>query len=998
MSVMIETPAFLVVKKNLLELGSFPISRFADNRVDDLLEGFDIAMPSFEPSTELSKDQHQYRSWELDHSNDPPKALAFLHRIARVAFGTVPTLKFEYPEDHDSKVRRCVLTVARPDGASRVYATEPLYFRHADARAAVAVIALQNGVQDFIEERGGARDSIQVKTEISPKDSGVGQSSGMTHEVSQRQQSEDSDMRMSSSPSPKEPDDPPVVQIENCCLEWRGEDVKPQWFPTGEAKSHATGCALRIQLAPNEMRVFSVEPIYQNQDAARAAVAEVALQQDILDYIRHGMNQITPRPRVPSDPLRNMHIAAVLRDKSRPAMSLIEFYHSLPKPLPEPFGYKLPAELNALAWLNQEVQNAICHITVNFDWIVENKSVFHGCVLRVGAPGHHSASYLVDPIFAKRQDAKAAAIYSGLAHGLKDHIHDICNGVDEVLTPQMKSLAQERVLPRLYMEYHQALGVLATSPGFTFHQGEPKNNVKQGTPEASVEAFVRPPGFGATLTIDLLKGPDYIRTYQVASEYKSKGDAKSAVVIQAARSGVFDFLRYKGEDPPAGVDLLSELGLGFVKGEPAPAPVKVEKKPTPIIFNEPENKKSKSKKKKKKGNAPEAETKPPVHGKQKVPPTGPKGNQHNTRSLTRSLPSAGPPMRIPTGPRALQSTAASGSRAMSGTGPLRSGNGSMSHMPVLSRPESAHVPYNPANFAPPPPMQHFAPAGPSHNFNPNMREPPGRIPQRPNESMWNRPYPGAPLHLPPMHYTVPPQYKAPYYDYDHPSHHASYDPMRRPLPLSPPEGHYRMYDDNHDWRGPESRDRTDQLPYNDELPFREGHSGSGARYERHSELNGSGADYRRYSSDSSRRSSSYEDDRRRSKRSREDSSPERSRSPRRERSSASEKSKGKSKATNAMAVDDEPAKLSISRFDVGPSLVVQLEEFCRTKQLPPPIFDSRAEVNAQGVQEYVVWVIQGREKMELQLKYSSISAGKEKVAKSVLARLQRLHSETLVSL
>jgi hypothetical protein len=47
-------------------------------------------------------------------------------------------------------VRKCTLTITLPNGATRSYATSPVYVRKVEARLAAAAVAVKNGAADFM--------------------------------------------------------------------------------------------------------------------------------------------------------------------------------------------------------------------------------------------------------------------------------------------------------------------------------------------------------------------------------------------------------------------------------------------------------------------------------------------------------------------------------------------------------------------------------------------------------------------------------------------------------------------------------------------------------------------------------------------------------------------------------------------------------------------------------------------------------------------------------
>jgi hypothetical protein len=98
----------------------------------------------------------------------------------------------------------------------------------------------------------------------------------------------------------------------------------------------------------------------------------IALDQGVLDYIKHGNGQT--QPSVP-EPLNdeNMENTEKVTDTISPppsALSLQTFYEALPQPFPEPFGDKTASEINAPAWLNTTIQASRGgKLSTNFIWI-----------------------------------------------------------------------------------------------------------------------------------------------------------------------------------------------------------------------------------------------------------------------------------------------------------------------------------------------------------------------------------------------------------------------------------------------------------------------------------------------------------------------------------------------------------------------------------------------------------------------------------------------------
>lgn len=111
------------------------------------------------------------------------------------------------------------------------------------------------------------------------------------------------------------------------------------------------GAALRIQLTAHALRVYSTDTIYATPAEAKVACATVALNQDVLEYIKYGNGQTQPSPEGPPPESTNDTPAA-----ESPALSLQQFYETLPRPFPEIAGDITAAEINAPTWLNTTAQ------------------------------------------------------------------------------------------------------------------------------------------------------------------------------------------------------------------------------------------------------------------------------------------------------------------------------------------------------------------------------------------------------------------------------------------------------------------------------------------------------------------------------------------------------------------------------------------------------------------------------------------------------------------
>lgn len=76
----------------------------------------------------------------------------------------------------------------------------------------------------------------------------------------------------------------------------------------------------------------------------------------------------------------------------------------------------------------------------------------HGAVLRVARPGE-VRTYLVDPQFPKRADAKNAVCLVALATGVGAYVRAIADTLETKVSIETKGLVFESILPLLTTEY-----------------------------------------------------------------------------------------------------------------------------------------------------------------------------------------------------------------------------------------------------------------------------------------------------------------------------------------------------------------------------------------------------------------------------------------------------------------------------------------------------------------------------------------------------------------
>jgi len=93
----------------------------------------------------------------------------------------------------------------------------------------------------------------------------------------------------------------------------------------------------------------------------------------------------------------------------------------------------------------------VSNLSFFLQWNAHFVSSVHGCLLRVDRPGE-SKSYLVDPRFVKRADAKSAVCLLAMSQGVGDYIRAVKQEAEQRLSPERRKLAHEKIIPSLTVE------------------------------------------------------------------------------------------------------------------------------------------------------------------------------------------------------------------------------------------------------------------------------------------------------------------------------------------------------------------------------------------------------------------------------------------------------------------------------------------------------------------------------------------------------------------
>ncbi|VDC01565.1 unnamed protein product [Peniophora sp. CBMAI 1063] len=829
--------------------------------------------------------------------------LFLLNQVCSQTLGSIEPLKYEFIDDGDEK--QCILTITRPNGQSRSYSVVVEYERKADAREAVAIVAVEMGALDFI--KNGAPDhTLKRGLVLAPLD--APESEGVEIEHPERDPS------------------PAVEEIERCCVEWRAGRVKPHWVAVREFKpAPKFGCALRVALSAHSAKIYSVDATYDHFEDARSACADEAVADGVIEFIKHGNGQKHPAPPDYS----NQHaVAADAPVTAVTAASVEDFFESLPRPFPEAeFVGKKIDEISAVPWLNALAQSAKGgRLTLRYIPVPDSKYGLHGFLLRLSRPGEVK-SYLVDPIYPKRADAKVAVTLLAMSQGVGQWIRKVAHECEEKLPHRLKEYITMRILPMVTLEYSKIW---------------PGRHPEIWTFTRDKDAH----GCIMTLKLKFDPSPDEVRTWEVPTEYRSRNDAKLAVLDLAFENGAVEFLRFRGRKPPEGyvVDV----------GPTAYRKRKLEEQDAVLSGPNSSFKRMRT----------ESAAPAPAGGAQRerLPPTGPRhsriapslGGPSSDRAAARHRSDrAAQPPQLPTppyatpastpGPQVLPPIHYSAPRPTPPDVPPHASSydyPAHGQYPVLHRDphdgyrqESAHPPSRPSSYGTyadpygPPSDSYYGRHRPYSNYAHPSRHPPDSYGRDPYSHPVDNGY-GPPEHSDSRSYPDAYTGYAAGYDRSPPRDYSS-----RERPPSPPS--------------PERRDSGRRSP-----------SPRGALPSPPRRASGATDNGRRPPASPSK--------------ARKSEAPVTPPSP----STSAQKTRSKRKRERS----ESPDQLVVTAL---PSFKQQLIDFCKEKKKSSPMFAN--EANADGT--FRVWIIVDKERMEMQTAWADVAEGEDRTAKQVLKRL-----------
>ncbi|GLB40006.1 hypothetical protein LshimejAT787_0705160 [Lyophyllum shimeji] len=510
---------FDLVSENLRKLGAIPIAEYlaatrrADISATSLGDEFKSSVTADAPTALV---QPHGQDAAVSAGTNTPLKEDFILKLEDAVESTYPDhpmadiLRFEIARrSGDQDGIQCILTISRPDSASRVYESQACHSRDHDAKVQAAETAVKNGAIELIRhgdvEMQDPEQVPQLPAPVLSGDDGLDTNVDLVA-IQDRVSIEEGELE----------DDVHVLEIERACKEATASP--PDWFVyETETEPRRWGAALRVHLAAPQ--VYSTDAAYNTAFDAKAACAGLAIGQHVIRDIKNFVGSAVAL----AESEKREHPA-----RPTGAISLDDWFAALPRPLPDIFGTKSAGEIPAAGILNNWITKASSCARpkcVYFSPAVHLSDVcaLHGSVLRIERPGE-CRSYLVDPVFSTQHEARQAVALLAITQGAGEYIARIAAEVQgTTLTPRSRTLVQERIYPII---------------GRTRAGDE-----RFWTFSADREAH------GCTLTVRL--GAEE-RTYVAQPAYRTKADAKCAAALEAAEHGVVEFMRFRGEPPPRG--------------------------------------------------------------------------------------------------------------------------------------------------------------------------------------------------------------------------------------------------------------------------------------------------------------------------------------------------------------------------------------------------------------------------------------------------------------
>ncbi|KAG8945332.1 hypothetical protein FRC04_000867 [Tulasnella sp. 424] len=439
--------------------------------------------------------------------------------------------------------RIATLTIKIPSGPSRKYVTDVAYAQKKEAREAVARLALDMGAVDFLQTGDDKKhlDRARANMDGEASDGVVSTLGGKVHHFNVE----------AVAPSPA------IWEIEDCCQTWRTARVSPHWLIFTQLQDpRRYGAMLEIRLTaelanPSIVKVWSTAAEYSLPTKAKNDVAELAIKQGVLDFIKFGNQQTYPndgpQPTIP--PLQAVgetfgspnHVDPLALP--RPSIGIRKWVAAMPQPIPN--NIKLEGGTNAIAWVNQVSSQNKVPITYARVYSANGKGV--GCILRAAAPDVAERSWFVDAMFNSWQEARLAVCFDAVSRGGYDEfMKSAGSALREINKAQQKQEKQQQQskrppLPPPPPAPAPAQNQKASSSAVTFATIKAECS-KAGLPSPKLEVDRKPSGATTSATLTINVGKDARLTYTVEGHFPNNVKAEAAVVEKAAKGGLIDFL------------------------------------------------------------------------------------------------------------------------------------------------------------------------------------------------------------------------------------------------------------------------------------------------------------------------------------------------------------------------------------------------------------------------------------------------------------------------
>lgn len=280
---------------------------------------------------------------------------------------------------------------------------------------------------------------------------------------------------------------------------------------------------LTAELAnPSIVKVWSTAAEYSLPTKAKNDVAELAIKQGVLDFIKFGNRQTYPndgpQPTIP--PLQAVgetfgspnHVDPLALP--RPSIGIRQWVAAMPQPIPN--NIKLEGGTNAIAWVNQVSSQNKVPITYSRVYSANGKGllVVHlqvevltpriahtgvGCILRAAAPDVAERSWFVDAMFNSWQEARLAVCFDAVSRGGYDEfMKSAGSALREINKAQQKQEKQQQQskrppLPPPPPAPAPAQNPKATSSAVTFANIKAECS-KAGLPSPKLEVDRKPSG------------------------------------------------------------------------------------------------------------------------------------------------------------------------------------------------------------------------------------------------------------------------------------------------------------------------------------------------------------------------------------------------------------------------------------------------------------------------------------------------------------------------